>query len=87
MAVPLFGLVEGRSESKPRWNAGRSGRGIVDAAQHLLQSKTDARETANTTVRDSMGLFYDVPKTGDLINRIIAGASERLIESAPALVA
>ena len=44
-------------------------------------------ETANITVRETMAPVYDIPKTGDLINQIVAEASERLIAFAPSLAA
>jgi len=56
-------------------------RKIEDAQQ------TDDFETANVTVGETIGLVHDIPKAGDLINRIIAEASYRLMKFAPALAA
>ena len=44
-------------------------------------------ETANVTVGETIGLVHDIPKVGDLINRIVAEASDRLMRFAPALAA
>jgi nitronate monooxygenase len=49
--------------------------------------QTDDFETANVTVGETMGLVHDIPKAGDLINRIVADASDRLMKFAPALAA
>jgi nitronate monooxygenase len=43
-------------------------------------------ETANVTVGESIGLVHDIPKAGDLVRRIVAEASDRLMKFAPALV-
>jgi nitronate monooxygenase len=42
-------------------------------------------ETANVTVGETIGLVHDIPKAGDLIHRIVAEASDRLMKFAPAL--
>jgi nitronate monooxygenase len=44
-------------------------------------------ETANVTVGESIGLVHDIPKAGDLVHRIVADASNRLMKFAPALAA
>jgi nitronate monooxygenase len=44
-------------------------------------------ETANVTVGESIGLVHDIPKAGDLVHRIVADASDRLMKFAPALAA
>jgi nitronate monooxygenase len=49
--------------------------------------QTDDVETANGTVGETMGLVHDIPKAGDLINRIVAEASDRLMKFAPLLAA
>ncbi|MGB6399759.1 MAG: nitronate monooxygenase [Bradyrhizobium sp.] len=49
--------------------------------------KSDDFETANVTVGETIGLVHDIPKAGDLINRIVAEASDRLMRFAPALAA
>jgi nitronate monooxygenase len=49
--------------------------------------KSDDFETANVTVGETIGLVHDIPKAGDLINRIVAEASDRLMNFAPALAA
>jgi nitronate monooxygenase len=49
--------------------------------------KSDDFETANVTVGETIGLVHDIPKAGDLVNRIVAEASDRLINFAPALAA
>jgi nitronate monooxygenase len=49
--------------------------------------KSDDFETANVTVGESIGLIHDIPKAGDLINRIVAEASDRLTRFAPASAA
>jgi nitronate monooxygenase len=51
----------------------------------VLQS--DDCEIARITVRRTIGPGYDIPKTADLINQIVAEASERLIAFAPAFAA
>ena len=56
-------------------------RKIEDAQQ------TDDFETANVTVGETIGLVHDIPKAGDLINRIVAEASYRLMKFASALAA
>ncbi len=47
--------------------------------------KSDDFETANVTVGETIGLVHDIPKAGDLVNRIVAEASDRLMKFAPAL--
>jgi nitronate monooxygenase len=49
--------------------------------------KSDDFEIANVTVGESIGLVHDIPKAGDLIHRIVAEASNRLMKFAPALAA
>jgi len=49
--------------------------------------KSDDFEIANVTVGESIGLIHDIPKAGDLIHRIVAEASNRLMKFAPALAA
>jgi nitronate monooxygenase len=49
--------------------------------------KSDDFETANVTVGETIGLVHDIPKAGDLVNRIVAEASDRLMKFAPALAA
>jgi nitronate monooxygenase len=44
----------------------------------------DDFETANVTVGETIGLVHDIPKAGDLVNRIVAEASDRLMKFAPA---
>jgi nitronate monooxygenase len=44
-------------------------------------------ETANVTVGESIGLIHDIPKAGDLINRMVAEASARIAKFAPQSVA
>jgi nitronate monooxygenase len=49
--------------------------------------KSDDFEIANVTVGETIGLVHDIPKAGDLIHRIVAEASDRLMKFAPALAA
>jgi nitronate monooxygenase len=49
--------------------------------------KSDDFEIANVTVGESIGLVHDIPKAGNLIHRIVADASNRLMKFAPALAA
>jgi nitronate monooxygenase len=44
-------------------------------------------DVGNVTVGESIGLIHDIPKTADLINRIVAEASDRFRRFAPAAVA
>ncbi|MBV8281960.1 MAG: nitronate monooxygenase [Candidatus Eremiobacteraeota bacterium] len=44
-------------------------------------------DVGNVTVGEAIGLVHDIPKAGDLINRIVAEASARLVKFAPALIA
>jgi hypothetical protein len=50
-------------------------RKIEDALQ------TDDFETANVTVGETIGLVHDIPKAGDLINRIVADAARSDIDA------
>jgi nitronate monooxygenase len=50
-------------------------------------SGTGDFDTANVTVGESIGLIHDIPKAGDLINRIVVEATARLTKFAPHSVA
>ena len=87
----VYDVVRGRT-----WPPSRTGRVmrsdfIAKCSGHEQELKGALQsgdcETANITVRDTMAPVYDIPKTGDLINQIVAEASERLIAFAPSLAA
>jgi len=50
-------------------------------------SESDDFDTANVTVGESIGLIHDIPKAGDLINRMIVEASVSFAKFAPQSVA
>jgi nitronate monooxygenase len=50
-------------------------------------AKSDDLDTANVTVGESIGLIHDIPKAADLINRMVAQASNRFTQFAQASVA
>jgi nitronate monooxygenase len=62
----------------------------VDANELLKvegASESGDFEIANVTVGESIGLIHDIPKAGDLINRMVAEASARIAKFAPQSVA
>ena len=82
-----YDIVRGRI-----WPASCTGRVMPDdfvetCDQERWAERAPQSETANTSFRQATGPIYDIPKAGDLINRIVAEASERLTSFAPALAA
>jgi len=86
MLLRRFEVIEERSESEQRRNARWSGRGHRHSTRFLASIETMSR-CGGATFGETIGLAHDIPKADDLIDRIVAEASDRLMRFAPALAA